>query len=122
MITELVIMLLVPTAVFLGLIFIGNTIRSIRTAVKRIPRQIRFAWRWCTEAEFRSDINYRNWGVRTSEIPGSNCGLCGEYVPGDPGDPADPPAWRWTTCQKCLALPREDQIRRKRPRHLRLVG
>jgi len=48
-----------------------------------------------------TDENYRNWGVMTSDIPGSHCGLCGVWVEGDPGDPSWPPDERWGMCRKC---------------------
>jgi len=61
-----------------------------------------FIKRWCTEKEFRNDINFRRWGVRTSEISG--------WVDGDPGDANYPPDWRWTLCQSCGRNSRPDPV------------
>jgi hypothetical protein len=78
-------------------------IKRISREVKRTPHRIRLIYRWCSEPLFRTDINYRRWGVKTTDIKGSKCGLCGKYVSGDPGDPEYPPNWRWTSCQQCLS-------------------
>ncbi len=75
-----------------------------------IIRLIVFCWRWSTEPLFRNDENYRYWGVRTSDIPGSNCGCCGRWQEGDPGDPAYPPDWRWTLCSQCVKSSNPDPV------------
>ncbi len=54
--------------------------------------------RWINHPELRSDVNFMRWGVATSDIPGSHCGCCGNWMEGDPGDPSYPPNWRWTLC------------------------
>ena len=64
--------------------------------------------RWFTEKDYRKDINYRRWGVRTSNIKGSHCGCCGKWVEGDPGSPDCPPDLRWTLCPKCAGPVVED--------------
>lgn len=69
--------------------------------IRRVKRWLVHLYRWSTDQTYREDINYRRWGVKTKDIPGSNCGLCGDWIEGDPGDPEYPPDWRWTMCRKC---------------------
>ena len=92
-----------PIISLVTIVVLAIIIKRISREVKRTPHRIRLIYRWCSEPLFRTDINHRRWGVITSDIKGSKCGLCGEYVSGDPGDPEYPPNWRWTICQQCLS-------------------
>ena len=71
--------------------------------MKRVFLFFKHIYRWFTDQEYQQDINYRRWGVRTSEIEGSHCGCCGHWIEGDSGDPNYPPDRRWTICKPCAA-------------------
>ena len=65
---------------------------------KLIFKPFVFIWSWVTNPLFRSDENFRRWGVKTADIT-SRCMVCGVELD-IPGNSIYEPDWRWDFCPK----------------------